>query len=66
MGGGKSIIDVKIAILSQGACKGGIILLLTRIEPDVFQQQDIASRHCGNRTCSVTPDAVRCKPDRAS
>ena len=50
MGTGKGVIDVDIAQIRQALGKIRRIGFLARTEADIFQQQDIAIRHMGNRT----------------
>ena len=65
MGGAESVVDVK-AIAQPGERFGehGIVRFLAGVEPQIFQQRDIALLHIGNDFLRIGPDAIVAERDR--
>ncbi len=64
MCGGKCVVDPDVAELGQFRDKGGIVLFLFRVEAGVFQAEDVAILHRGDRLGSGLADAIVSKSNR--
>ena len=64
VGGGEGVVDVDVAELGQRGDERGIVLLLARVEAGVFEQQDVAGLHRGDRGFGRGADAVLGEGDR--
>ena len=63
MSGAERVIDVDIGEGSQGLGESIVVLLFLRMEPEIFQQHDIARLHLGNEAFHGGADAIRSKDD---
>jgi hypothetical protein len=63
--GGKGIVDEKIAVCGQRPGEFGVVLLLALVKAGVFQKQDVALVHVGDRGRRPSADAVGREMDGA-
>ncbi len=64
MGGGKGVVDIDVAEFGHLCDQRRIVLFLALVEAGVFQQQQIAVRHFGDRSGSLVADAILGEADR--
>ncbi len=61
----KGVVDENIAVLGEFVDKGGVVLLLALMEAGVFEQQNVAVLHRGDRLRRRSADAVAGESHRA-
>ncbi len=64
VGGGEGVIDIDVAEGGQLVGKAIIIVGLARMETQVLQHDDVASRHVGNCLFGSAANAISGKADR--
>ena len=61
---GKGIIDIDVAEFGKRVDKSGVVLLLAFVKARIFQQQNVASAHFGDRSFCRFADAIRGEANR--
>ena len=65
VGGAEGVVHVGIGEVREGAGKVPVVLLLARVEPEVFEQQQLTLAESVHRRAGVRADAVRGEGDPA-
>ena len=66
MGGAERIVHVEIAQLGEPRRECAVVALFLRVEPDVFEQQNVPVAQCRHRCRGRVAHAVRSERDRRS
>src|SRR6185295_19823377 len=64
MGRAERVVHVELGAVLQLRRERGVALLLFRMEADVFEQDDVARLHRGERLLDLGPDALAQRKDR--